>query len=82
EFAADAGAANLTGNPRALANALERITTSSKIPLQGNVAFTPLLIINPFSSELISRLFSTHPPTEARIQQLLKLEPGVSPASE
>jgi len=77
EFAADAGAAHLTRNPRALANALERITNNSKIPPQSNVAFAPLLIINPFSGRFIDRLFSTHPPTEARVQQLLNLEPGL-----
>lgn len=77
EFAADAGAASLTGNPRALANALERITTNRGMPLESNAAFAPLLIINPFSGQFLNRLFSTHPPTEARIQQLLSLEPGV-----
>ncbi|HAA32514.1 MAG TPA: peptidase [Cyanobacteria bacterium UBA8553] len=78
EFAADAGAAKLTGNPRALADALKRITTERRMPLSNNTAFAPLLIVNHFSGERMSKLFSTHPPTEARIQQLLNLEPGVA----
>ncbi|MEO0826915.1 MAG: M48 family metalloprotease, partial [Cyanobacteria bacterium J06642_9] len=47
EFAADAGAAQLTGNPRALAQALQRLEASAqRRPLAGNPAFAPLLIVN------------------------------------
>jgi heat shock protein HtpX len=76
EFAADAGAARLTGNPRALARALERLENAARqLPMAGNPAFEPLLIVNAFSgSQFLSSLFSSHPPTEARIEQLLKLE--------
>jgi heat shock protein HtpX len=75
EFAADAGAAKLTGNPRGLAKALQRLDSAArKIPLQANPAFEPLLIMNGFSGQMMAILFSTHPSTEARIQALLKLE--------
>jgi heat shock protein HtpX len=75
EFSADAGAARLTGNPRALARALQRLESSARqMPMTGNPAFEPLLIMNSFAGELLGKLFSTHPSTEARIQQLLKLE--------
>lgn len=75
EFSADAGAAKLTGNPRALARALQRLESSSRqMPLDGNPAFEPLLIINSFSGDWLKNLFSTHPSTEARIENLLKLE--------
>lgn len=75
EFSADAGAAKLTGNPRALARALQRLEANARqMPIEGNPAFEPLLIINSFSGEFLTNLFSTHPSTEARIQQLLKLE--------
>ncbi|NET07388.1 MAG: M48 family metalloprotease [Symploca sp. SIO2B6] len=74
EYSADAGAAALTGNPRALANALGRLQNNRSVRINVNAAFQPLLIINPFKKELATRLFSTHPPTEARIQKLLKLE--------
>ena len=75
EFSADAGAAKLTGNPRALARALQRLDSSARqMPLDGNPAFEPLLIINSFSGDWLKNLFSTHPSTEARIENLLKLE--------
>lgn len=75
EFSADAGAARLTGNPRALARALQRLDSSARqMPMDGNPAFEPLLIMNSFAGEFLGKLFSTHPSTEARIQQLLKLE--------
>ena len=75
EFSADAGAAKLTGNPRALARALQRLDSSARqMPMQGNPAFEPLLIINPLSGEFLGNLFRTHPSTEARIKALLKIE--------
>lgn len=75
EFSADAGAARLTGNPRALARALQRLESSARqMPMTGNPAFEPLLIMNSFAGEFLGKLFSTHPSTEARIQQLVKLE--------
>lgn len=75
EFAADAGAGNLTGNPRALAQALQRLEQNARqMPLNANPAFAPLLIINGFSGRMMANLFSTHPSTEARIEKLLELE--------
>ncbi len=75
EFAADAGSAELTGNPRALASALQRLETGSQqMSLGGNPAFSPLLIINGGPGQFLANLFATHPSTEARIENLLKLE--------
>ncbi|GAX37541.1 zinc metalloprotease HtpX [Nodularia sp. NIES-3585] len=75
EFSADAGAARLTGNPRALAKALQRLeATARQLPLNANPAFEPLLIINPISGKFLGNLFSSHPATEARVEELLKLE--------
>ncbi|MBF2016724.1 MAG: zinc metalloprotease HtpX [Rivularia sp. T60_A2020_040] len=75
EFSADAGAAKLTGNPRALARALQRLeVTAKQMPMQANPAFEPLLIINPLSGEFLGNLFRTHPSTEARVEALLQLE--------
>lgn len=75
EFEADAGAARLTGNPRALASALQRLDASARqMPVGGNPAFEPLLIMNAVPRQLFSNLFSTHPSTEARVQNLLCLE--------
>jgi heat shock protein HtpX len=75
EFSADTSAAKLTGNPRALANALQRLETSARqTPIQSNPAFAPLLIVNLSGEDWYRSLFSTHPPTQARIKNLLKLE--------
>lgn len=74
EFAADASAARLTGKPMALANALRRLEMSAqKMPMQGNPAFAPLLIVNPPVGKQLINLFATHPTTEARIEKLNEL---------
>ncbi|AFY44117.1 zinc metalloprotease HtpX [Nostoc sp. PCC 7107] len=79
EFSADAGSAKLTGNPRALARALQRLeATARQLPLDANPAFEPLLIINPISGKFLGNLFSSHPDTESRVEQLLKLEQQLS----
>jgi heat shock protein HtpX len=75
EFSADAGAARLTGNPRALARALQRLENGARqMPLDGNPAFAPLLIVNSSAGDWFRSLFSTHPTTESRIENLMKLE--------
>ena len=75
EFAADEGAARLTGNPRALAQALQRLESSAQQrPLVGSPAFQPLLIVNAPQRNFMSNLFATHPSMDARITRLLKLE--------
>jgi len=71
EFAADAGSGQLTQNPRALASALRKLEASAEsVPMQGNPAFEPVLIINAFSREGLANLFATHPATEQRIDRL------------
>jgi heat shock protein HtpX len=73
EFAADAGAAEITGNPRALADALRKIDALAKrVPLDANPATAHMFIVKPFSGQALMGLFSTHPPTEARVQALLQ----------
>lgn len=75
EFAADAGAAELTGNPRALANALKRLEASAKqMPMTGNPAYEPLMIMHAVPKQMFSGLFSTHPATDLRVERLLALE--------
>ncbi len=75
EFSADAGAARLTRNPRALARALQRLESIARqLPLNANPSFEPLLIINPISGQFLGNLFSSHPATEARVEELLRLE--------
>ena len=73
EFAADAGAAQITGNPYALADALRKIDAIAKgTPLDANPATAHMFIVKPFSGRGLMSLFSTHPPTEARVQALLQ----------
>ena len=75
EFSADAGAAQLTGNPRALAQALQRLEAGAKqLPLDANPAFAPLLIMNGIKGDWKANLFSTHPSTDNRVERLLEIE--------
>jgi heat shock protein HtpX len=72
EFAADAGGAAIAGNPYGLADALRKIDAiSHRVPLDANPATAHMFIVKPFSGGGITSLFSSHPPTEARIRALL-----------
>jgi len=72
EFAADAGGARIAGSPYGLADALRKIDAVAKrVPMDANPATAHMFIIKPFSGAGLMSLFSTHPPTEARIQALL-----------
>lgn len=74
EYSADLGSAEITGNPLALAHALEKLEAMGhQIPMNGNPTMSPLLIVNPLSKEGLMSLFRTHPPTEDRIRRLLEL---------
>ena len=72
EYAADAGGARIAGNPYGLAEALKKIDAISKrVPLDANPATAHMFIIKPFSAGALASLFSSHPPTDARIRALL-----------
>ena len=72
EYDADAGGAGIAGSPLGLVNALRKIEAASRaVPLDANPATAHLFIVKPFSAAGLLGLFSTHPPTEARIQALL-----------
>src|SRR6195256_1521913 len=72
EFDADAGGAAIAGNPQGLVSALRKIDAASRaVPLDANPVTAHMFIIKPFSAAGLLGLFSTHPPTEARIQALL-----------
>ena len=78
EFAADAGGAELTGNPESLASALLRLEEGAKAaPMQVNQAAEPLYIVKPFSGKGIASLFSTHPPIEERVRRLRQMRPSL-----
>jgi heat shock protein HtpX len=72
EYDADAGGSALAGSPQGLVSALRKIEAASRaVPLAANPATAHMFIIKPFSAAGLLGLFSTHPPTEARIQALL-----------
>jgi heat shock protein HtpX len=72
EFAADRAGAEIAGSPHGLAQALRRIDAASRqIPMDANPATAHMFIMKPLSVQGVSALFSTHPPTEARVAALL-----------
>ena len=74
EFQADAGGAKIAGTPHGLMNALRKLELGSKqIPLDANPATSHMFIVKPFSGGGLLSMFSTHPPTEQRIQALMNL---------
>jgi heat shock protein HtpX len=79
EFAADRGSALLTGRPSALISALLKISgTMEHVPQQDLRAASSELaafyIFPPKAKQTVTSLFSTHPPLEARIARLQRLE--------
>jgi len=72
EYDADAGGAALVGSPLGLASALRKIESASHaVPMDANPATAHMFIIKPFSAGGLLGLFSSHPPTQARIDALL-----------
>jgi heat shock protein HtpX len=74
EYDADAGGARIAGSPMGLVSALRKIETASRVvPMDANPATAHMFIIKPFSPGGMAALFSTHPPTEQRVQALLEM---------
>ena len=75
EYGADAGGAQITGDPLALASALKKLHMGAQqIPLHVNNATANatahMFIVTPLSGHSLASLFSTHPPMEERIARL------------
>jgi heat shock protein HtpX len=72
EYGADKGGAEITGNPLGLASALQKIALGNQMKpvTHSNPTTAHMFIINPLRGGGISKLFSTHPPTEERIKRL------------
>ena len=71
EYQADATGAHFTGNPYALASALQKLDTYSRqIPMQASPSTAHLFIIQPLLGINFGGLFSTHPPIAKRIERL------------
>jgi len=77
EFEADRGGAEISGDPRALADALAKIERYAQglpmEPAEAHPATAQMMIINPLSGGGMRGLFSTHPATEERIARLLAM---------
>ncbi len=73
EFEADATGAHITGNPNALASALEKLDMYSKrIPMQASPSNAHMFIVAPMlGGASFANLFSTHPPIAQRIERLI-----------
>lgn len=69
EFLADSSAIEITRNPEGLINALRKISEDTDPVNSAQKSTAHMYISNPFKKKQ-SNLFSTHPPTEARIKAL------------
>ncbi len=71
EYEADASGAHYTGNPYALARALQKLDAYSKrIPMVATPSTAHLFIVQPLLGMNFGNLFSTHPPIHKRIERL------------
>lgn len=72
EYLADEGGAQYSGDPLALASALNKLgVASGQIPMRsGNPSTAEMFIVAPLFGGNMARLFSTHPPLEDRIARL------------
>ncbi len=77
EFEADRGGAEISGDPRSLASALQKIHNYAQgIPLETaerHPETAQMMIMNPLSGGGLRGLFSTHPSTEERVERLLEM---------
>lgn len=72
EYAADSLGGELCGDPMKLAHALARLDRgNSQIPMDTNPSFNSLFIMKPLSRGGLTSIFSTHPPTQKRIDALV-----------
>ncbi|HTI16693.1 MAG TPA: zinc metalloprotease HtpX [Trinickia sp.] len=77
EFEADRAGAALSGDPQALASALDKIHRyAAGIPFaaaEAHPTTAQMMILNPLSGGGVAKLFSTHPATEERIARLMEM---------
>ena len=80
EFEADRGGAEISGEPQALASALQKIHRIAQgLPLETaerHPETAQMMIVNPLSAGGLRGLFSTHPSTEERVQRLNAMAPA------
>ena len=82
EFEADRGGAEISGDPRALASALQKIqgyTQGTRLETaERHPETAQMMIMNPLSGGGLRGLFSTHPSTEERVERLLAMASGTA----
>lgn len=78
EFLADAGGAQISHNPLALASALGKLSQANQIKAVNHAgpATAHMFIVNPLHGGGVMKLFSTHPPVEERIARLRDIAAG------
>jgi heat shock protein HtpX len=80
EFEADRGGAEISGDPAALASALDKIHRFAQgIPMEAaerHPETAQMMIMNPLSAGGLRGLFSTHPATEERVEKLMAMARG------
>jgi heat shock protein HtpX len=73
EYQADASAAEAIGSPHGLASALQKLESyAQRLPMDAPPSTAHMMIMHPFSGQSLMNLFSTHPPTQKRIERLLE----------
>jgi heat shock protein HtpX len=77
EFEADRGGAEISGDPQALASALQKIhRVAQGLPLEATERHpetAQMMIVNPLSAGGLRGMFSTHPPMEERVARLMAM---------
>jgi heat shock protein HtpX len=81
EYEADRGGAGISGDPAALASALQKIEAYARsgyrLPqAETNPATAHLFIVNPLAGRGLDNLFATHPSTENRVAALMAVGGG------
>lgn len=78
EYMADEGGAAVSGQPLALASALDKLSqVNKKVPMRNaGTSSSHMFIVNPLSAKSFAKLFSTHPPMEERIKRLQEIARG------
>lgn len=76
EYLADAGAVRLLKTPMPLISALQKLESAAKghHPKNTRATVESLYIVNPFKGSVIRSLFSTHPPTQKRIEAMKRVK--------
>ena len=87
EYEADRGGAEISADPEALAQALQKIHAHSQgVPFQAierHPEAAQMMIVNPLTAGGLSQLFSTHPPMEERVARLISMaKNGAYPRAE